>query len=131
MRTVCNIDTQDLMEEFTKHAGYYAWYSTVLALYESRKKDLEFKIDVKYAELDLEVRASYTPEEKKSLKEKNIDSRVTVNGDYMALQEEYLSCSSVVRRLVALVKGLEVKSNMLQQVGARARKEMELDSSGR
>lgn len=131
VKKACSIDTQDLVEEFTKHAGYYAWYATILSLYEARKNELENKIEVRYAELDMEIRASYDSAELKNVKERSIDSRIIVNNDYAALKEEFLMVSKIVKRLIALVKGLEVKSNMLVQTGARARKEMELDSSGR
>ena len=131
VKKVCSIDTQDLVEEFTKQAGYYAWYATILSLYEARKNELENKIEVKYAELDLAIRASYSHDDLKNVKERSIDSKIIVDDGYMTLKEEFLAVSKIVKRLIALVKALEMKSNMLVQTGARARKEMELDSPGR
>ena len=131
VKKVCGIDMENLVEEFTKHPANYAWYSTVLSLYESRKSELENDLDLKYADLDIKVRGGLSPEEAKSIKEKNIESRIISDKDYSILKEEFLLVGKVVKRLIALVKGLEVKSNMLVQAGARARKELELDGMGR
>jgi len=130
VRKVCGIDMESLVEEFTKHPSNYAWYNTILSLYESRKNELESDLDLKYATLDMKVRSGLSPEESKSIKEKNIESRIITDKEYVVLKDEFLGVGQTVKRLTALVKGLEVKSNMLQQVGARARKEMELDRMG-
>ena len=131
VRKLCGIDMENLVEELTKHASNYAWYNTVLALYESRKTELESDLDFKYADLDIKVRGGLSPEEAKGIKEKSIESRIIVDKDYDVLKEEFLLVGKIVKRLTALVKGLEVKSSMLQQVSARARKELELDGMGR
>jgi len=131
VREVCGIAMENLVEEFTKHPSNYAWYNTVLALYESRKSELESDLDFKYANLDIKIRSGLSPEEAKGIKEKSIESRIIIDKDYSIIKEEFLLVGKIVKRLVALVKGLEVKSNMLQQAAARARKEMELDGMGR
>lgn len=131
VKSLCAINMENLVEEFTKHPSNYAWYATILSLYEVKRNEKINDLEAKYAELDIEVRRNLSPEELKTIKEKNIESRILINDKYKVMQDEVLDYERIVKRLQALVKGLETKRDMLIQVGARARKEMDLDNFGR
>jgi len=131
VKTVCGIDGENLMEEFTKYPSTYAWYMTVAGLYESKKDDLEYRLKVVEADLEPSKRAVLKEEFGKDLKEKQVDSAVKSDKRWRVISEELLDIRKVVKRLHAVIKGLEVKKDMLVQVGSRDRKRLELDAMGR
>ena len=128
---VCKIDMENLVEEFTKFPAVYAWYATVLGLYESKSDDMEYKLDKLEASLNKEARKKLMVEFGKGLKERQVECEVDLDGRYQVLKEEFMDVRLVVKKLRALVKALETKNTMLVQIGARARKQMDLDNFGR
>ena len=134
VRKVCEIDMENLVKEFTKYPSNVAWYNTVLSLYEAKRIELEESFSRKYAQLDNQCRKDLGEVDRKKdwlFKEKSIESQILVNEECVKLKDEYLLVHKVVKRLAALVKGLDAKGFQLNQVGARARKELELDAMGR
>ena len=121
---VCSIDAEDLSEEFVRHPSNYAWYATVLSLYESKRDRMEIEVDRLYAQLDMVIREKYRGQ--KDIKEKQIESEIITDKRYMVLYDEFMDVKSVAKRLGAIVKALEMKKDMLVQLGSRAKKQMEL-----
>ena len=130
VRKLCSIDVENLVEELTKHPSNYAWYATVLALFDAKKDDLAHQIDVYEGELDIEIRRRVKGDKdaEKELKERFIKSQILTDAKHKVLSDEYLDTSKVVKRLTALVKALETKRDMMVQIGARLRKEMDMNN---
>lgn len=127
VKDICKIDEENLSDEFIKYPATFAWWSTVSTLYSAKRDDLEKQMKILEAEIDTKIRRQLSPSERKSMKEKEIDAQIKMDRRYMLIWDEYLDAKGVCRRLDALIKGLEAKKDMLIQIGARKRKEMELD----
>jgi len=127
VKEICGIDEENLSDEFTKYPSTFAWWATVSTLYSAKRDDLEKQMKILEAEMDTKIRKQLSPTERKSTKEKEIDTQIKMDGRYKLVWDEYLDAKGVCRRLDALIRGLEAKKDMLVQIGARKRKEMELD----
>lgn len=124
-----SIDEQSLSDEFVRHPSVFSWYSTVLALYEAKSDRLKYQLDVMCAQLDHRIRQDAAKSGDKIV-EKQVESAMKMDPKYQVLQEEHLDTKLVVKRLSALVRGLEVKRDMLIQLGARLRAELQMGKMG-
>ena len=127
---VCAIHPENLVEEFTRHPATYAWWATVLALYEVKKEEKEGELELIGARIDSQIRQSKTPADLKLLKEKDVEAQIVQNEKYLMLRKEFLDTKLVCKRLAALVKGLESRHEMLVQTSWRTHKEESFYNKG-
>lgn len=125
----CAVDEQNVAEEFYQHASMYAWYASVLALYEAKADRLKYQVEVMESMLDRRIREDAVKVGSK-IAEKQVEGAIHLDQKWQVLMDEYLDARSIVKRLAALVRALEMKRDMLIQVGARMRAELGLGKGG-
>jgi len=115
LRKFLSIDENNIEKELVENPAQYAYYASVLGWYENLYSRVENEIEVIEAKKDLEIRKEGGGE----LKEREVRSKLLLDKELMEKKEYLFQIDEVVRRLRALVKGIEKKGDRLAQLYSR------------
>jgi len=112
LRHFLSIDENSIEKELIENPAQYAYYASVLGWYENLYSRVEDEIAVLEAKKDLEIRQEGGGE----LKEREVRSRLLLDRELREKKEYLFQIDEVVRKLRALVKGIEKKGDRLAQL---------------
>ena len=123
--SIIKINDRDIDAELTKHASQFSYYS---GLCDVAKRDVE-EASLKLTQFSSETRRDYAvtcKAEGKKATAKDLDDLVFSEDQYQARQSLLDDATFKYELLKGLVRALEQKKDMLQQVSANKREETKL-----
>jgi hypothetical protein len=110
----------DLDFEFRRQAGNYAWVSTVYAEAKDKSRRLKAELELLEAKLNKSIRKNG-----EKLTVSDVNARVISHSKYVLTQDELFKAQHYEDILRGFVFALDAKKDMLQQIGAASRQEMD------
>lgn len=117
------IDESNIEQEMKENASQYAYFASVLAWYEKKKDSLNTELEMLKYKKELQIRKGLASTGDK-VREAEVKALVATDNEVVEMEKRVLEVKYVVKRLSALVKGIEKKGDRLSQLYARLRRQM-------
>lgn len=117
-----NVDPQYLDKEFAEQASRYCWLASLRACSGDELRLAEAAMDLVEAQITSGLRL----EASGKTTETSLKHEVRMKPEFQKALAQYNGVAYVCDQLSAMVKAMEHKRDMLQQLGAARRQEMEL-----
>ena len=117
------IDENSIEQEMRENPAQYAYYASVLAWYEKLRDELSSKLEELEYKKELSIRKKIA-ELGDKVREAEVKALVETDEEVLELRNKVLEVKYVVKRLTALVKGIEKKGDRLSQIYARLSRQM-------
>lgn len=119
-----------LIEDMVNQPSWYAWYSALLATQEAEYDRLESKLKMTYCEYSMDLRKGkikILDEDGKAIKitEGMIENYIKTIPKYQIIEEELYEKEINIKKLKAIVNASIQKKDMLMQLGALKRQELD------
>jgi len=115
-------DGSNLDEEMQRQASLYSYYHGLMIAAKKMVNDL----DADLTRLSAKLRSGYKMSSTTKLTAKDLDDLVLADDSFVVAQKEVNEATFKYELLKGLVKALEQKKDMLQQVSANKREEIKL-----
>jgi len=117
------IDENNIEQEMRENPSQYAYYASVLSWYEKLRDELSNKLEELEYKKELVIRKRIA-EVGDKIREAEVRALVETDKEVLELRNKVLEVKYVVKRLTALVRGIEKKGDRLSQIYARLTRQM-------
>lgn len=111
---------ESLDTEFRRQAGYQAWIGSLYAESKTRVRQLKAELEILEANIKQDIR-----KDSERIGVDALNSLVVIDSKYKIKQDLYINAQHKEELLKALVFALEAKKEMLVQLGANSRHELD------
>lgn len=122
IRDIVGINEADIMSEFVNQPSTYAWFAALAEIAGAECESRKFDLSVLRANLDKQKRGEFIRNGQK-VTENVVFSAVETDPEYIKSNEDLLECHRQHSILKSIVRSLDMRKDMLIQIGSFKRQE--------